>query len=183
PTIAGLVGGADAYGLTNLTRANFASIVAGMHATSGAAVVLLDVGPTGYADNYTGYDMLLYINLLGAPLSNPKLGAGATDFSKPLLVGGYANDPAFGGAGAQTLTQIGGSAVYATLVPTGTTNFQASFGRNGTTFAAAASSLSYGVPLYVDSTPPPRVSGTPRIDNGTGQRSQVHSLTVTFDTV
>jgi len=177
PRIAGLLGGADVYGQTALTAPNFPSVVAGAHPASAAALLLLDVGPAGYADNYVDFDMLLYINLLNTSLDGPKFGAGAAGFSTALQQRGYTNEPLFGGAGVQTLSQLGAFLVYATLVPTGTTNYLGAFSRNGTTYSASAATLSYGVPLYIDALA--GVAGT-RINDGSIQRSIVTSLTVSF---
>jgi hypothetical protein len=81
-----------------------------------AALVRTNVGPIG--DDYLGQDHLLLVNLTDAPLSNPTLGLGTpgSAFAVPLLVRGFARNPAFGGGGAATLSQLPAESVYATLV-------------------------------------------------------------------
>jgi hypothetical protein len=117
--IAGLQGGADVYGLMSGVSASdsfFDDIRTGAPANAVAALVRTDVGPTG--DQYLGEDHLLLVNLTETPLNNPTLGLGApgSSFEVPLLQRGFANNPAFGGSGATTLTQLPAESVYATLV-------------------------------------------------------------------
>ena len=48
------------------------------------------------------------------------------EFLQELLVGGFANDPTFGGNGPQVLAQLEGFEVFATLIPEAGTFFNAS---------------------------------------------------------
>jgi hypothetical protein len=148
PDIPDLQGGAEAYGLLNLpsTAADFASLVRGGAPGDLAAVVLEPVGPTGYSDSYSGYDLLLYLNLSGQSLDSPLLGVSGTS---PLVQQGVANDPTFGGSGPQVLGQFGAYDVYGTLVPANTTSVSAGFRLNGHFFSGSTDSLQPGVPLYL----------------------------------
>jgi hypothetical protein len=174
-----LIGGADAFGLTALSSADFPSIVSGMHPGSALAMELVDIGPSGNADDYAGFDMLLLINLRNSPMPNPTLGAGAANFGAGLLTGGFANMPAFGGSGPQALTALPRNAVYATLVPTGTTNFRATVELFGGTHSVNAVNLAYGTPVYLD-LPTPQIQSIV-VNDGQVQRSRVTSVTVAFD--
>jgi hypothetical protein len=100
-----------------------------MAAPTGAtgALYRVHVGPTGYAEDFTGYDALFFLNLTGEALVNPLLGIveSGTDstFLEPLLAGGFATDPLFGGNGAADLGMLAGYGVYETLIPAGGTLF------------------------------------------------------------
>ncbi len=99
-----------------------------------------DIGTDGFTQDYDGYDMLVFANLSSQPIANPMLGVGgglspavswtaSTPASSsnpifgsggvlnPLLIGGYANNPEFGGSGPQQLTQLAPGQIYVTLVP------------------------------------------------------------------
>jgi hypothetical protein len=128
PFIAGLPGGAEIYGLTGIAPADVDDVVSGAPAGAVAALTLLDVGPAPLSDDYTGFDMLLLTNLTGAPLNSggPHLGAGSAGFLHPLLERGPANNPVFGGSGPVVMSELPAGGVYATLVPSGNTFFNAS---------------------------------------------------------
>lgn len=117
PYIPGLQGGAELYGLTTLTSADFASIVSHAPVGAGLAAYEVHIGPGSYNDDYAGYDMLFLINVTDHDVTNPMLAL--DNFPKNLLVQGPANNPAFtpGASGPQTLSVLHGHAVYATLVP------------------------------------------------------------------
>jgi hypothetical protein len=148
PFIPELVGGAEAFGLTTLTSADFASVVAGAPTGAVAALVLQHVGPTGYGDAFPGFDVLFFVNLLNQSLLDPRLGAGSAMFTDTLLQEGFANDPLFGGGGALVLSQLGPGQVYATLVPIGTTVFNASLLLGAMALSGSTTSLAGG-PLYL----------------------------------
>jgi hypothetical protein len=126
PYIPGLIGGAEAFGLLNGITAQspeFDSVRNGAPVGASVAILRRHLGPTGYADDYVGFDMLLLINLSNAPVSNPRLGidlSGSSGFMTNLVMGGYNNDPEFGGPGYQLLSQLAAGQVYATLIPEGT---------------------------------------------------------------
>lgn len=130
PYIPDLVGGAEAFGLLNSITADapdFDSVRNAAPEGTMLAVLRLDTGPTNYSDSYEGFDMVLLINLSNAPVANPWLGideSGTSSvFMTNLLVGGYSNDPQFGGGGYQPVSQLGAGEVYVTLVPDGTASF------------------------------------------------------------
>lgn len=137
--IADLLGGADMFGLLAGIDANatdFDAIRAGAPGNARAALARFDLGPTGYSDDYIGFDMLLFINLLPTGLLNPMIGVDPlgqdAGFLESLRVGGVANDPLFGGSGPQVLASLGGLGVYGTLISQNGTIFNASAdGGNG----------------------------------------------------
>ena len=111
--IADLLGGADMFGLLAGIDANatdFDAIRAGAPGNARAALARFDLGPTGYSDDYIGFDMLLFINLLPTGLLNPMIGVDPlgqdAGFLESLRVGGVANDPLFGGSGPQVLASL-----------------------------------------------------------------------------
>jgi hypothetical protein len=145
PFIPDLVGGADVYGLTTLTPAHFQVILGSAPAGAAAALVRTDTGPVGYDDAYAGFDMIFVINMDAQPLDAVALGVGEPGQTAPLLVRGVDRNPAFGGSGPQPLTQLAPGAVWATLVPDDTAefNFAASIG------AVSQASLPAGGAMYL----------------------------------
>ncbi|MCP4589928.1 MAG: hypothetical protein GY842_04230 [bacterium] len=131
PYIAGLVGGAETYGMTNL--ASVAGITLDPPANAVAALVILDSSPDFY--DFPGFDQVFVVNLTSAGLNSPVLGVGGPGFTQALLTGGYANDPLFGGSPV-VLDPIPADGIYTTLVPEGSTDF--TFGANGMTKYAAS---------------------------------------------
>lgn len=122
PYIAGLLGGAEAFGLLDLTAADFDEVRASAPTGAIVALLRLDIGPAGYADDYVGFDLLLMINLVDATLTAPSLGIDADGldetFLQPLGIGGFALDPRFGGSGGfMALTTLDPFAVWGTLIP------------------------------------------------------------------
>jgi hypothetical protein len=143
-----IAGGADAFGLTIRTPAPTVPAPAG--AVAAAYLV----------PSFPGYDLLLFTNLTNQALSSPKLGVGNANYVNSLLQEGYANNPLFGGPGAQTLPgdQLGASRVYETLVPEGDLNAEsflnASVALGGNTYAVSVptADLSAGAPVYLADT-------------------------------
>ncbi len=133
PLIADLAGGAEGYGLLqdigdfDSFLDDISSQLVGLETLDNApsdalaAVVRLDVGPTGYADDYSNHDMLLFINLSDQALDDPELGIvgnPASGFSTDLLTGGFMTDALFGGSGSpQALDALGVGQIWATLIP------------------------------------------------------------------
>lgn len=115
PYIAGLAGGAEVFGLLkDVTAASLAALFPDAPGDAVAAVIRLDVGPAGYAQNYTGHDMVLFVNLSPSGLAQPRLeitlpGTQGAAILPVLRVDGV-------GAGAD-LDVLGAGAVWATLVP------------------------------------------------------------------
>tara|TARA_R110002096_G_scaffold224142_1_gene413420 strand:- start:176 stop:1183 length:1008 start_codon:yes stop_codon:yes gene_type:complete len=127
PFIADLQGGAELFGLLNGVDANnaaFSSVNSGAPSNAFAAILRLDVGPASYADDYSGFDMLLFINLHPFDLMDPMLGFDPAGldlaFQQDLMTGGFTTQALFGGSGgAQMLGPIGGFDVFATLIGEG----------------------------------------------------------------
>jgi hypothetical protein len=147
PYLPDLVGGAEVFGLTNVTSSDpsLASVVANAPSGATAAVVLADGGVAGF-DQYPGYDLLLLVNLTSETLNNPQLGVGAAGFETVLLQGGYQD-----GGTPQTLAQLGPNQVYAMLVPAGSVEANVAFQAQGTTYSASPSSLSTSSTYFVTS--------------------------------
>ena len=122
-------GGAAIYGLLDgLTSANFTAIT-GVTPPADAmvAVIRLSIGPGTGAEDYTGYDMLLYVNLTDYALSTPTLGVG--EAATGLLTAGISTNTTFGGSGgAQTMTVLGAHQIWATLIPESATTVSAGIG-------------------------------------------------------
>ena len=105
--------------------------------------------------DYVGFDILVLINMLNDPLLDPMLGvdpAGTDeDFVQELLIGGWENDPLFGGSGPQVMSQLDSFGVFATLIPENGTIFNLSLNgrlRSGIT-------LDVGDIAYISSVPVP----------------------------
>jgi 6-phosphogluconolactonase (cycloisomerase 2 family) len=152
PMIADLLGGAEAYGLLDGDLDDFReNIRNGLIAAEQqefddldpaaiAALVRMDVGPAAYSDDYTGFDLLLFINLTDIALADPMLGIDPngqnTSFMESLLVGGFALDTLFDdpgdpqNGGPQNLEALEAFGVWGTLIP-----------ENGMTVNASVNSL------------------------------------------
>jgi hypothetical protein len=118
PLVPDLVGGAEAFGLTNLSSSSpeFVAVRALAPENAIAALMRFDTGPTGYSDNFTGHDALILINLKDAPIAGAALGAGG-DHMQGLLEGGFASNADFGGSGPTPLASLAANGVYLTLIP------------------------------------------------------------------
>lgn len=125
PYIPGLADGADSFGLTSLSAADvdLAALLAGTPSAAAAALCLTDEGPASLAADWDGFDMLLMVNLSDRPLVAPMLGVGEAGYLMNLKQGGFTRDPLFGGSGDELLTELPAGAVYALLVPEGSTHF------------------------------------------------------------
>jgi len=78
-----------------------------------------------------GFDALIMVNLTGRSLLDPKLvGFGDAGFSQmsALLAGGWAQDAAFGGDGADTILALQANGMYLTFVPSDTASNSLRFG-------------------------------------------------------
>ncbi len=123
PFIPNLIGGAEIYGLTTLTPAEFEAILASAPTGAAAALVRLDTGPAGFDEDYAGFDMVFVINMGSQSIDAVELGVGEASQTAPLLVRGVAGNPAFGGAGPQPLAQLAPGTVWATLIAEDATEF------------------------------------------------------------
>ena len=135
PNIVNLVGGAESFGLLGDydaatdsyqpldARQVLSADVLDNLAPDGAmaALIRVDLGPSGYSEDYVGYDMLLLVNLSDTALQNPRLGVDGV--LQPLMQGGWERDPQYNGAGDLALTSLGAYQIYATLVPSSRTEF------------------------------------------------------------
>ena len=123
PTIAGLEGGADVYGLIDLTATQNSAIQSALNAIgsppSGAVLSVSRI-----ASNYTGYDMLVIQNLSDVSLSTPMLSVGGTSSSSELAL------QIRGNGAAQTLTSLNPGQVWVPLIPTSETDVYASVATN-----------------------------------------------------
>ncbi|MCG8612400.1 MAG: PKD domain-containing protein, partial [Pseudomonadales bacterium] len=129
PYIADLKGGAEVFGvLDNVTYDDLADLVNNRSLVENpgndalVAVVRLDTGPEIYNVDYTGFDMVLMINLTDANLPDPELGivlpgSNSGDYQADLMIGGVENNPLYGGSGYQSMGTLGANQIWATLVP------------------------------------------------------------------
>ena len=161
PYIAGLLGGAEVFGLTGLTSGDFPDVVSNANGAA-AALVRLTSGPGAFADVYAGHDFLFFINLTSGALNNPRLGIGRDGFLDSLKAGGVEADPDFGGSGPRALSTLDAAEVYALLIPSDVEDFNFAADTAGGSEIANTRVLSEGGVLYLDgggTTPPPPASG------------------------
>jgi hypothetical protein len=136
PPIPNLPDGAEAFGLLSETRASspeFDAVVGDGRNWASAAIVRQDTGPSGSNIDFIGHDYVLMLNLCEEDAPNPLLGISlydsASSYLKPLMTGGYKNDPrAGGGQGPITIDTLPVDSVYATLLPEGRSYFNAAIG-------------------------------------------------------
>jgi len=153
PYVPDLAGGAEIFGKLegiDASDAEFMEVRDGAPGDALAALLRLDVGPSGYADDFVGYDVLLMINLTSGPLTDPVLGvdrAGLDDtFAVDLLAGGYLLES------PEPLGSLDPFAIWATLIPEGGAMFNA--GATGALFRSAAG-LANGESAYLKAVPLP----------------------------
>ncbi len=110
PYIPDLFGGAELFGLLEGVDAEsngVARFLGGAPTDATLALLRLDTGPGGYSDDFVGFDMLLFINMMDTVLADPMLGivpeGNGDSFLIDLLFGGYMTDPTFGGVGGPQL--------------------------------------------------------------------------------
>ena len=131
-----LGGGGDLFGVLGLndassTSTEFADIVSQAPEDAVAAIFRTGSGIDG--DALVNHDHVFLINLTDDSLSGLSLGIasdGNSDFSIPLLIGGFANNPLFGGSGAVEFDALFGGGVYTTSVPSDDT-FRFNLGAEG----------------------------------------------------
>jgi hypothetical protein len=151
PNIADLAGGAGVYGLLgdggngtqadgvlpgsfNTVSALLQQLKNGANASDVAAVARFYLGDNqnGAADNYLGYDLVVFANLTSINLSDPQLGISTNAFFAQLL----------SASGVGTLNALNAGQVWATLVPhTATFEISAFIGGNFTSLSAANGDL------------------------------------------
>jgi len=106
------VGGAATTGLLDGIDAqatDFESLFAAASPETIAALYRLDAGPTGYDDDFIGFDMLLLLNMQGDALLNPLLGY------DPAGLDGLFASVLF--SDESSLSTLDGYEIYATLIP------------------------------------------------------------------
>ena len=121
--IAGLVGGADVYGIMDGVSALdsfFDDVLTNAPAGAVAAVMRRGVGPTG--DAYFEQDHLMLVNLTDGVLNDVHIGvddvADESSFHfRALAEQGFARNPTFGGSGPDVHGELPAGNVFATLVP------------------------------------------------------------------
>ena len=152
PLLPGLLGGAAAYGLLEIDATALLGSAVFAAAPTGAplALIRVDGAIAGLLEGFAGYDLLLLVNLTDQAVDAPQLGVGQVAFQTALLQSGFGTLTEFGGTGnAQTLTQLLGHKVYATLIPEATAFFTVSATRGETNFLASVETLTDGQVLYV----------------------------------
>ncbi|EXI79182.1 MAG: PQQ-dependent catabolism-associated beta-propeller protein [Candidatus Accumulibacter appositus] len=155
PYIAGLAGGAEIYGLLQGIDRNGLDFnpattaqkdgLPTTEADAVFAVMRLDFGPGDYADNYTGFDMLLFVNLADdVALSDPRLIVSQS--GNPVGTQALAID----GVGSfRNLTALGAKQVWATLIPDSENlKFDASVQINGQTLILNDQALARNQVVY-----------------------------------
>ena len=112
---------AESFGIIPVTSDVFAEEFADAPANALMAVTIFDGYPNPAHPAPTGHDLLILANLTNTPLNVPQLGidpsGSDSDFLIQLLIGGYQNDPLFGGAGPKTLPSLPEYGVYGTWIP------------------------------------------------------------------
>jgi len=122
--------GAEIYGVTDLTLADVVDALGGalpdndvngtpLEGSIAALVRLSFLGgqyAKGFSDHFAGFDLLLYVNLGNAFLEQPKATYDRVVLEN-LLTRGGAENPDFGGDGADVLNALAPGAVWATLIP------------------------------------------------------------------
>lgn len=117
PTIPGLVGGAYDYGL--VPAGSFTINPAPQ--TPGAFAAVIRSHLTWNGIDFPGFDQIMLVNLSATgTLTGPMLGAGAPGFLSPLLRGGIANDPLWGGSGPKAIASLAPGSAFVFMVPSST---------------------------------------------------------------
>lgn len=119
------------------------------------ALIRLPVGAGAYTTDFTGFDMLVELNLSTGAISAPRLGIDGADAA--LLSRGYTRNTSVGGSGGAVVIPslaLGGS--YVTLVPEGTSATATISGDFGSGLQTAVGlALANGQALYLTAVPEP----------------------------
>ncbi|MBX3381442.1 MAG: hypothetical protein KF805_15210 [Phycisphaeraceae bacterium] len=152
PYIANLQNGAAIAGIVPGLSAT--GMLAGLEIPQGAvgAIVftIIDFPPLHY--NTSNYTALLYLNISGAALHNPAMGAGAPNWSSSLKQYGWAKDARFGGLGPSVVSDLPRDAVYATLTSgpfNDLSNLSATAASNGTGAALEFNSIALNEVVFI----------------------------------
>lgn len=142
PDIADLAGGANLYGLLQgVTLANL-PLPANLPADAVAAVLRISPTAIGLA-NYTGDDLLVFVNLTNLTLAAPGIGV---DKAAASLMVGYLGS-------TSTLTALSPGGIWATLVPKGAT-FAVNASLGNPNFSAFSGTLTPGGIGYISAVRP-----------------------------
>lgn len=156
PYIPNLLGGAEIYGLTPFDASIdiFKGIVAAQPDRAVAAPYRMDTVPDGLLDasglDFTGFDALFLLSLSRSILARPAIGIVDPDILRRLQVGGYLNDPDFGGSGPATVNNFFSGSVWMTLIPEGVHSFSLRAGKDGQFATATTNSLMDGGRVYLE---------------------------------
>lgn len=104
--IAGIVPGLSARGMLE-------GLDVPAEAVGAIVFTAIEFPPLRY--NTSNATALMYLNLSGAGIRSPKLGAGASGFVSALKQFGWSRDTRFGGSGASALSDLPADSVYVTL--------------------------------------------------------------------
>ena len=115
------------------------------------AVIRVDGGIPGLVDEFEGFDLILFANLLDEAVTTPKLGMGQLGFQEELKAAGFLHDPRFGAfdAADADLAQLDGYQIYATLVPETQAFFTASASVDGVNYIGKALNLADGEIMFI----------------------------------
>ena len=108
-----MIGGAEVYGLTDLSPVGWGHVLANVPADALAALVRIPL------EGWTGYDGLFLMNFLSDDaLDDPAFGVGeqGTQHLQGLLRQGYELNPMFGGSGPEGVPSLDPQRVYMTLI-------------------------------------------------------------------
>ena len=176
PKLPNLVGGAEAYGLLSVSRAELLSsdFEDNVPDDAIAALIRLDAPPSNLTADFPGYDMLMLVNLVNGSLDSPKLLSGSGD-PVALMQGGLANELLAGGP--QLLNTLNAGEIFVTLVPESANAFSASVSINVWNFSASVSDLADGEVAFltIATASQPRLA----IADGAGSEASLRSTPTT----
>ncbi|MEQ9460337.1 MAG: hypothetical protein RIG82_05245 [Phycisphaeraceae bacterium] len=183
PNLPNLVGGAEAFGLTDLDATLIevspgVTLVSQTPANALGGIARYDLNVEDVSA-FVGYDLLVLYSARPETLENPRFGVGQEGFGERLLIGGAVNDPLFGGITDQVLPGLGSFGVYTTLIPENTEHFFFSFETAGNVYSAQQQFLNDGEFMFVTASPDNPVYDAVWATSGTGAWSDPSKWTVT----
>lgn len=120
PSIPNLVGGAETFGVFASQASDIQALQSVVSdAPAGAAIAMARIADTSWAtgSDFAGFDIVIVVNLSSGPISEVNAGFGAAAFGRPILRGGFARSPLFGGTGPEIINDLPSGAVYGFLIP------------------------------------------------------------------
>ncbi|WP_428387625.1 hypothetical protein [Mucisphaera sp.] len=183
PNLPNLIGGAEAFGLTDLDATLIevepgVTLVSQTPANALGGIARYDPSVEG-VDTFVGYDLLVLYSARPETLQNPRFGVGQEGFSERLLIGGSANDPLFGGVADQVLPGLESFGVYTTLIPENAEHFYFSFETAGNVYSAQQQILNDGEFIFVTASPDNPVYDAIWTTSSSGNWSDPSQWTVT----